>query len=207
MIMANPMAKYAAWTLMIVLSVAAAIAGMNAVGAYRRPAPAHASSKKPSRADRAAAAPPIPALHVPWPAGWDVTADHGSLRPYAVQETAMLNRHGKMLAAINASIGRLDASESLQSFLETLVEGETRSARKRGSTLTVSPLKEGTWKGQPSLQYEERYTEDGTKFRLRRIVTRGSAGLTCMVVLNAAETRFEKYVATLEKLRDQFPCP
>lgn len=33
MIMANPMAKYAAWTAMIVLSVAAAIAGMNAVGA------------------------------------------------------------------------------------------------------------------------------------------------------------------------------
>lgn len=71
----------------------------------------------------------------------------------------------------------------------------------------MSPLEEGTWKGQPSLQYEERYTEDGTKFRLRRIVTRGSAGLSCMVVLNAAETRFEKYVATLEKLQDQFPCP
>lgn len=205
--------KYIVWSVLVLISLSTVIAGLNALGAYQTP---HRASPTATTASRATSAsrprvrptpPPLPPLNLPWPAGWDVTLDDGSQRPYAVQDTASLEKRGKLLVVINASIGRVDASESLKDFLETLLDGETFGAEKSGSSIKASALEEGTWRGRPSLEYEITYRLGRQTFRQRRVVTRGSGDLTCMVVLKADDAKFERYLPTFERLRDQFPCP
>jgi hypothetical protein len=199
--------KYAAWAVMIVISLMAVIVGLKAAGAFSKPPP-HVSAVKP-KAHQARTPPPdtLPPLALPWPAGWEIIQDDGSQRPYSEQVTAQLKKHGKVLASIDASIGWVDPPSSLEDFIDLLIAGNVSSARKGGQALATPVPEHGTWRGHPTVQYEIAYVSRGESLRQRLVATKGSGSLLCLMTLKGTGKNFEKNLPTFERTMDQFPCP
>lgn len=201
--------KYVAWTLLVVISVLAAITGLKMLGAFSRPPQHVPATVVKSRVHHARRPPPdpMPPLSLPWPAGWEVTPDDGGQRPYARQITARLKKNGKTIASIDAAIGWVDPPDPLENFIDDLIEGDVVSARKGRQALARPSPEQGTWRGQPSVQYEISYVSEGDPMRRRLVVTKGTGSLLCMMVIKATGKNFEKNLPIFEHLMDQFPCP
>ena len=201
--------KYVAWALLITISVLAAITGLKMLGGFARPAQRAPVPVVKPRVHHEPKPPPenLPPLSLPWPAGWEVTPDDGGQRPYARQLTARLKKHGKTIASIDASIGWVDPPDSLENLIDDLIEGDVVSARKGGQALVRPSPEQGTWRGQPSVQYEISYVSEGDHLRRRLAVTRGTGSLLCLMVIKATGKNFEKNLPVFERLMDQFPCP
>lgn len=199
--------KYAAWALLILLSLLTVISGLKMLGAYARPHPAVAVAKP--RVHRVRTPPPdtLPPIDLPWPAGWEVTPDDGSQRPYSEQITARLKKHGKVIASIDASIGWVDPPGSLDDFIDLLIAGDISSAKKGGQALATPVPEHGTWRGHPTVQYEIAYVSHGDAMRRRLVATKGSGSLLCLLTIKATGKNFEKNLPRFERLMDQFPCP
>ena len=199
--------KYLAWSVLIVISLLAVITGLKTLGAYAKPPP-RASVAKP-KAHHVRTPPPdtLPPLSLPWPAGWEITPDDGSRRPYSEQVTARLKKHGKVVASIDALIGWVDPPGSLEDFIDLLIQGDIISARKGGQSLATPVPEHGTWRGHPTVQYEIAYVSQGDPLRRRLVATKGSGSLLCMLTIKGTGKNFEKNLPEFERLMDQFPCP